>query len=160
MLKVIKAVQSNNPDFDFVFVGGNGDLASHYNTRVKELGLHNVLFTGSKPPAEIANLMQKAKAFVLFSNYENMPVVVLEAMACGLPVISTKTGCLDEIVLPTFGKLVNIGDEKTMAKTLEDVMKGKLSFDRQGMSDYISSVASYDVVGGLLYRHYQPLLDA
>ncbi len=160
LLNVIGTLQKNGVDFDFVFIGGNATITEHYRRLVASLNLRNVLFAGSKTPAEIAAYMQKAKAFVLFSNYENMPVVVLEALACGLPVFSSDTGCLDVIVKPEFGRLVKIGDESALAENLSALLKGQLSFNNEEMSAYIHAVAAYGVVGKQLYDHCKSLLDA
>jgi glycosyltransferase involved in cell wall biosynthesis len=47
-------------------------------------------FMGEKMPTEVAEYMQQSDFFVLFSNYENSPVVISESLACGKPVISSK----------------------------------------------------------------------
>ncbi|MES2680010.1 MAG: glycosyltransferase family 4 protein [Bacteroidota bacterium] len=160
LLNVIGALQKKGDDFDFVFIGGTAALAEHYRLRAAKLNLKNVLFAGSKTPAEIAAYMQKAKAFVLFSNYENMPVVVLEALACGLPVFSSDTGCLNTIVKPEFGRLVEIGDESALAENLSALLRGQLNFNSAEMSAHIHSVASYGVVGKQLYDHSSALPES
>jgi L-malate glycosyltransferase len=160
LLHVIGALQKKGLDFEFVFIGGNATLAEHFRRQAAGLNLRNVLFAGSKTPAEIAAYMQKAKALVLFSNYENMPVVVLEALACGLPVFSSDTGCLDIIVKPEFGRLVTIGDESALAENLSSLLSGQLNFNNAEMSEYIHAVAAYGVVGKQLYDHCKSLLEA
>lgn len=158
ILKVAAALQKKNYDFDFVFIGGDANIIAQWEEQAKKLHLKNIRFTGHQSPAQISLQMQSASAFVLFSNYENMPVVVLEALACGLPVISSNTGCLETLVDPGFGKLVPVGDEEALAKTIEQVLRTELDFDSQAMSDFIQSRATSTIVGQQLYDHYKALL--
>lgn len=158
IVNVIQKLQKNNFDFDFTFIGGSQSLVKHFEDRSKAMHLKNVVFTGVKSASEIATYMQQSSALVLFSNYENMPVVVLESLACGLPVISTKVGELELMIQPGFGQLIDIGDEKELENVLTALLEGELQFNSRAMSDYVLSHAAYRVVGEQLYRYYSSLL--
>ena len=54
----------------------------------------------------MVNHLQSASVFVLFSNYENLPCVILEAFSCGIPVISANVGGIAEYFPNDFGKLI------------------------------------------------------
>lgn len=83
-----KIVVAGHPRFDF-----EGDLA-----KVEELGLQDkVLFAGWVPPDDLAALYNLADVFVLPSFYEGFGIPVIEAMACGCPVIAADAGALPEI---------------------------------------------------------------
>lgn len=154
ILNVIQKLQKNNFDFDFTFIGGSQLLVKHFEERAKNMQLKNVLFTGLKSASEIAIYMQRSCALVLFSNYENMPVVVLESLACGLPVITTRVGDLELMIKPGFGQLINIGDERELENVLNALLEGELHFNSRAMSDYVLSHAANKVVGAQLYRYY------
>lgn len=65
---------------------------------VEELGLSDrVQFLGFVPSAELVGLYNRAEAFVMPSLYEGFGMPVLEAMACGCPVVTTNTGCSPEV---------------------------------------------------------------
>lgn len=63
---------------------------------------------------EVAQEMQIADCFVLFSNVENQPVVILEALCCGIPVIATEVGAIPQIIDNSNGILVKPRDEKAL----------------------------------------------
>ena len=66
---------------------------------VGDLGLSGqVVFVGNKKGVELASLIKDSAALIMFSRYENQPVVILEALACGTPVISTYVGGIAEML--------------------------------------------------------------
>jgi glycosyltransferase involved in cell wall biosynthesis len=83
---------------DLVIVG-DGPLKSGLRRLATSLGLGDrVRFEGSVPHGEIVHYFNAADALVLASDREGMPNVVLESIACGTPVIATRTGGVPEIV--------------------------------------------------------------
>ena len=72
---------------------------------------------------DIVKFYQSADIFVLPSRREGMPGSLLQAMACGLPVVSTKVSGAKELVKEGVnGKLIDIGDEKKLAEAILDVL--------------------------------------
>ncbi|WP_329579027.1 glycosyltransferase family 4 protein [Kitasatospora sp. NBC_01250] len=68
---------------------GDGELRGRLEAQARELGLTRVEFAGARLGDELVSAYAEADAFVLPSDKEGMPLVVLEAMAAGLPVIAT-----------------------------------------------------------------------
>jgi glycosyltransferase involved in cell wall biosynthesis len=153
-LGVIEKLQKANYNFDFLVVGGTTDLVEHYKNEANKLNLNNVSFAGERTPVEVAAYMQQAHALILFSNYEGMPVVVLEALASGLPVFASKVGQLPYLINDDFGKLVDVKNETELEKELALFLDGKLHFDTDKMRDLISQNASYEIVGKKLADLY------
>ena len=153
-LRVIQKLQQANYAFDFLIVGGNTDSVSNYKNDAKKLQLTHTTFVGEKTPAEVAAYMQQANALILFSNYEGMPVVVLEALASGLPVFASKVGQLPNIINNDLGKLVNVGDEKGMENNLKEFLDGKIKFSPEKMVNFITENASQEMVGKKLAEFY------
>ena len=71
----------------------------------------------------------EADAFVLTSIQEGLPVSVLEAMACGLPIFSTRCGGVEDIVDENCGRLFPLRDFRSIAEALKELMEGRISFD-------------------------------
>jgi len=153
-LNAIKILQTQNHIFDSVFVGGDSDTKNYFEEKAKQLNIININFVGHKTQNEIAQLMQQAHTLILFSNYENMPVVVLEALACGLPVFASNVGQLPFFISDDFGRLVDVGNEKQLSQQLALFLERKLSFNSEKMVEFINTNATFDIVGKQLYFEY------
>jgi len=92
---LIEAI-SNMKEVELALVG-NGNIRSELENLSKEKN-SNVIFLGSRGHNEIVNLLQKADIFILPSLNEGMSNSILEAMACGLPIITTDTGGSEELI--------------------------------------------------------------
>jgi glycosyltransferase involved in cell wall biosynthesis len=78
---------------------GDGELRGALADRARRLGLADaVRFHGEQPKDEVAELMRAADLFVLPSLFENLPCVLIEAMASGLPAVATTVGDVPELV--------------------------------------------------------------
>ncbi len=119
-----------------------------------------VVFTGMLPQNEVAALLQKSDAFLLFSLYENMPCVIAEALCCGLPVISTNVGGIGEIITPENGILINTSDEEAFTKAILRMSEGKdQSFNRSLIAQKAAENFCYNTIGKQIARVYQKLLN-
>ena len=78
-------------------------------------------FLGGQSQAQIAERMRAADVFVLSSRFENLPVVLLEASATGLPIVATRVGGVPEIVGAEGGALVEPLQPDALARAIEDV---------------------------------------
>jgi glycosyltransferase involved in cell wall biosynthesis len=96
-----------NPKITFLVVGKGPDLNS-VQMRIRQLGIEsNFRLTGFVKDEDLPFYYNAADFFVLPSKSgEGLPLVALEAMACGLPVIATDVGGIKEILMEDYGKLV------------------------------------------------------
>lgn len=76
---------------------GSGYQREVLENYAKEKGI-NVEFLGNLPNSELPNMLNQHEIFILPSLYEGMPKTLLEAMACGLPVIGTDVGGIREVI--------------------------------------------------------------
>ena len=91
LIKAFSKLAHEFPDENLI-IYGEGDLRSELEDLVRHLGLENrVLLPGSI--SSIPEKLAEAKIFVLSSDYEGMPNALMEAMAVGVPVISTDCPC-------------------------------------------------------------------
>jgi glycosyltransferase involved in cell wall biosynthesis len=78
---------------------GDGPLQTEIRTNVSSANLSNVYLDGRLPRKEALRLLQCAKVLILPSTcYENFPMSIVEAYACGTPVIASRLGAMQEIV--------------------------------------------------------------
>src|SRR5438477_6774369 len=109
---------------------GEGPLEKELRRQIEDLDLRNhVKLLGPKAQHEIAEHLAMGTAFVLPSaidttgGMDNLPTVIMEAMATGLPVISTPVGGIPEMVVQDeTGALVPAGDSSALARAIEKVI--------------------------------------
>ncbi|MFQ3661823.1 MAG: glycosyltransferase family 1 protein, partial [Chloroflexaceae bacterium] len=99
LTRLIEAFAHAGPDDALLVIAGRrGWLSEPIVRRVAELGLTNrVRFPGYVPDADLPALLSGALAFVFPSLYEGFGMPVLEAMACGAPVLTSTTSALPEV---------------------------------------------------------------
>jgi glycosyltransferase involved in cell wall biosynthesis len=122
------------PGLRFLIVGGagpEGDFRRELERQVANLGLEQaVRFLGEIPPGELRWPLSAADAFVLATSNEGWANVLLEAMACGLPVVATDVGGNAEVVCrPDLGEIVPFGDRGALTQALVRALEHKWSRD-------------------------------
>jgi len=87
-----------------------------------------IILQGRTVGVKLAAAIQKADAFILFSNYENLPCVMLESFFCGIPVIGTKVGDVPEYINEKNGILIDFKDENQLLNAMESIFKNISSY--------------------------------
>jgi len=109
-------------DLRLVFVGKKGWLYEGFFRRLRELGLEDrVIFTGYVPDEDLPAIYSAADLFVFPSLYEGFGLPVLEAMACGTPVVCSNTSSLPEVAGDA-AILVDPTDVRALAGAMERVL--------------------------------------
>lgn len=135
LLAAMARLAARNAPGRLLLVGGS----IYRNTRLQEqrlreqaaaLGLgERVTFLGRQPPAEVARLMAESAVVVLPSRAESFGAVLVEALACGTPVVATRCGGPEDIVTDGVGKLVPVGDPEALAEALAAVLAEPARYD-------------------------------
>ncbi|WP_069203012.1 glycosyltransferase family 4 protein [Bacillus testis] len=115
-LVLLKALHLlNNDKWRLRFVG-EGPLLQEAEELVRLLGMEDqVEFLGSR--RDIPELLKQSQLFILTSNWEGLPLCILEAMRSGLPIIATDVGGIKEVVIPgKNGYLVPRKNEAALAE--------------------------------------------
>jgi len=119
----------DRPDAMLMFVG-DGDGREALLSLAQELGVTDrVIFAGFRP--DPTPFYKTADLFVLSSNYEGFGNVIVEAMACGTPVVSTDcpSGPAEILVNGKYGRLVPVGDPEKLAKGIEEALQASHDTD-------------------------------
>lgn len=153
LLKALAQLKEQHSDWHLDIVG-DGPARVGYEDLVADLGLTDkVTFHGLKSKREVAEFMRKADIFVLSSLLENLPCVLIEAQATGLPIIATHVGGIPEIVDEETGILVPPGDADSLAKAIALLLQFVDDFDRQAIA-HKALRYSYSSVGQRIHRVY------
>src|SRR5437773_1400419 len=123
---------------------GEGPLGNELRRQIDELCLqNNVVVTGAKPQTHLRRRLAAANIFVLPSvidpdgGMDNLPTVIMEAMATGLPVVSTNIGGIPEMIIENeTGFLVQPSDAPAMTDAIGKVINDPSLAQRLGDSGY------------------------
>ena len=160
ILKAMQLLREKRQDFCLTIIGTGADFEAD-KKYAEELSLTEsgvVRFVGEKTPEQVCAAMQKAHLFVLFSRYENAPVVLSECMAVGLPVVASRVGGVPEMVNAETGRLVPSEDEQTLAQTIDAMLNALTDYDTETIRRY-GERYSYESVGKELKALYESVLS-
>lgn len=126
MLRVASRLSQIRDDFTWNFIGGEQD---QFKQLISTLDFHNaqINFVNHVNHQEIVDYLNESSVFILFSNYENLPCVILEAFSCGIPVISTDVGGIKEYFPKEFGYLLKKGDETRLLNLLQTIRQNPIN---------------------------------
>ncbi|MFY7970529.1 MAG: glycosyltransferase [Flavobacteriales bacterium] len=154
ILKVWKNFSDAHPNVHLE-IGGDGPFEL-FAQKALQLGIRpeSIHFFGTLPWEGIAAKMQEAHALVLFSNYENLPCVIVESMASGMAVISSNVGGIAEHIQPTNGILVEKGNEVQLLDALQQFVATHHQFDPISIRTYAENNFSLPAVAASFDRVY------
>ena len=108
---------------------------------------NTILVESEKTHDQIAKEMQKADVFVLFSNIENLPLVLIESISSGTPFIATKVGGVPEIFSNEMGRLVDARDIDQLLNEMNFMIENPNFFNSSTIRSYAIKNYSNEEVG-------------
>ena len=171
IVEAVEQLSKQRNDFEMIMVGTGQDifftrcLADNYKLE----GRGVIKFTGEQTPLQVKEWMDKSDCFVLFSNYETAAVVLEEAAACGLPIISTPVGIAEEIIngqqstvngqqsTESCGMLVPVGDVTALMSAMSAMIDKAGKYDKDKMRTQAQKY-SFDRVGCTLVEIYNMII--
>jgi glycosyltransferase involved in cell wall biosynthesis len=166
LLRAMLEVRRRRPGARLVLAGDAFHAAyrreeTHLRQMAQELGVSDcVEWIGGQSPLRVAQLMSASSVVVLPSRRETFGAVLIEALACGTPVVSTSSGGPDDVVTPDVGRLVPTEDPAALANALVDVLERQSEFDPNVLRG--SALARYGVpvIAARLARAYDAALSS
>jgi glycosyltransferase involved in cell wall biosynthesis len=116
--------------------GPEGDYSATLHAQVAGLGLQQrVRFLGGMPPEQVRRVLSAADVMVLATRNEGWANVLLEALACGVPVVATDVGGNAEVISRAdLGSIVPFDDHPALVRAIQDAL-GR-DWDRDGIRRY------------------------
>ncbi len=162
IIELIPHLLKKHPSLHYLIVGGasaEGDWTDKLKSMVKELHLEKqVTFLGIMPPEKIKNILSAADIFVLSTRNEGWANVFLEAMACGLPVITTDVGGNAEVVKhKELGIIVPFGESNQLQEAIDYALNKNWS--KNTIIQYANENSWDNRISLLLKEFKQVLMD-
>lgn len=144
IIEAAAILTAKNSSFQIDIIG-DGPERKRFEEKAKSLNLLSTIinFHGFKAPEEVAKLMALGNCFLLNSNYEGLPCVLLEAMSCGIPVISTRVGAVPEIIDATQGILIDANNAEELVMAMEKMITHHHAFNAAEIRNRVVNKFSY-----------------
>ncbi|KAI9132417.1 glycosyltransferase [Acaryochloris sp. CCMEE 5410] len=118
---------------------GVGELKEDIQLEIKNLGLNSqVTLLGSMNSREIADILRVSDLLALTSVYEGLPMVVLEALTCGIPIVSTDSGETSKLLTKKTGVIIPTRTPKSTADSLRTVLENPQCYPSQACTQLSS----------------------
>jgi glycosyltransferase involved in cell wall biosynthesis len=122
VLEAFAWIRARHPGATLVMAGDGSQMAA-LQARAARLGTKGARFVGAVPPAGMPGWLARSDVYLNASVVDNQPVSIIEAMASGLPVVSTPVGGIPEMIEDgRSGRLVPVDDPRAMADAALDLL--------------------------------------
>jgi glycosyltransferase involved in cell wall biosynthesis len=143
-------------------IAGDGNHRGELERLADELGVSDsVNFAGMLSREQVRDSMHRANALVSASEVETFGVVLLEAMATGLPVIITRCGGPEEFVTDDVGRLVDLGDRTQLQQAMAEMIDGYDNWldAAPDIRAYVESLYGERTVGAKIVEVYNSVIQ-
>ena len=152
LIKVLSELYKKRQDWECIMYG---PVQPELAELVIALQLEkHIKFTGEISYKKVGEIVRSASALISFSNYENQPCSVLEALCCGVPVIATKVGGIPEIINSQNGILIERKNELQLFHAIEMIMEEYNKYNQQAIAEDSKNKFSFYNVGKQLSLLY------
>jgi glycosyltransferase involved in cell wall biosynthesis len=158
LLRVFKKFNDEHRQTFLRLIGPYPQEVSAYAAQIG-LTKNEIEFTGAVDYKTVSTLLKQSQSLVLFSRYENLPCVILEAFCCGLPVISTDVGGIREAISAENGVLIENEDEVHLLNAFKKIYTHYKQYNRDEIAKRAYDLFSYRAVGQQINLVYKKLLD-
>lgn len=147
LVRSIAALSNSNVH---LLIAGDGDLRDEVRAEIDRLGLsQQVTMLGAIDRTELAQLQRVSSVFILTSAYEGLPLVVLEALACGTPIVTTRCGETPNLLTPKSGVVCEERTPVAVADALRKVLHNPGDFPISACVDAAEPYSASTVVGAI-----------
>ena len=160
LLKAIAIVKKHYKKDVRLKVCGDGRILDSLKGLSRELGItESVIWVGSIARDQIIKELLSSEAYVCSSRHESFGIAPVEAMACGLPIVSTRCGGPNDYINVVNGILVNNEDVNDLAKGLSEMIDRYSEYDSQEIRNYYMTNFSSGVICEKYIKLYSTLVN-
>lgn len=158
----IKALKEVLKEYNYVklLVIGDGPEKENLMNLAKELKISsNIEFIGAVNREDLNEYINRANAFVLPSEYETFGIAYIEALACGLPIITTKCGGPEDFFSEEIGYMIFNEDKEELSKAMEYIINNINKFNPNKLREYVKCRFSKEVISNRIIDVYSKVLS-
>ena len=158
ILNAIEKLYKKRKDFELYIVGSPSKDIVQW---VKDKGLFEtcIFFSGVISYEEVAQKFREADVLIMFSRYENLPCVILEALCSGLPVISTDVGGIGEVINEENGILIPSENEKELSSAADYMLEHLEKYNKESIASSSKKIFNYEAVGKQFDEVYKTVIS-
>lgn len=139
---------------------GHGAERKRLNHLIQKFGLHNeISLLGEIPRINVPKILKSSDVFILSSTFETFGIVIIEAMATGLPVICTKCFGPEDIVSPETGILIPSKSPKELTNAIELMYENYKKFNAKKIRNIVVEKYTEKVIAERLKSIYQSIVS-
>lgn len=154
IVMAFRLVLRERPDAE-LHIAGDGETRPQMQAlAARMLVAGSFSFHGSLSKKKLADLMRMSAGFVMASDAETFGCVLMEAMACGCPVLTTKIGGIPAVVREGDGLFVDVGNVSQIAAGMEKLLNGTHGLHLERISRETQVRFSHSTIGQLLHNEH------
>jgi len=161
VLRAFAVIQARIPEARLIVIGDGPERGLVHET-ARTLALRHVEFVGAVQPTEMGRWYDEADVYLNASDIDNMPNSIIEAFACGLPVVTSRAGGIPYVVEHgRNGLMVDCGDHDALAATALRLLDDSLLAQRliaEGLRD-VQQHYTWEAVSGSWATLYRELMS-
>ena len=158
LVRAFSEVVAINPKSKLL-IGGDGPEREKIIKLISELKLEkNIELLGRLDRYKVNENMQKCNAFIHTSRFETFGIVLIEALACGKPVISTKSGGPNQFINDENGILIDVDDVKGISSAMLLLVENINTYNSSDIRKYCIQNFSEDVVMAKVTHLYEKMI--
>jgi glycosyltransferase involved in cell wall biosynthesis len=158
LLEAFATVSQKNSKLELHIIS-DGNL-NDFKTLIEKLGIASKIINhGRLDTQDVADVLKQADLFVLTSNFENLPCVLIESISCGVPVIATNVGGVSEIINKNNGIIIEPRQMEELVIAMREMIEKHNAYDKVLLHKMAAENYSYEAIGNQLTQIYLQVLS-
>jgi glycosyltransferase involved in cell wall biosynthesis len=158
MIRAFAKARRQVPSLRLDIVGDGPERAALSELAAKADATGSIVFRGRLVGETLVEAINAADALMMFSHFETFCLVIIEAFACGKPVITSNAGAIKSYMKPELGLMVEKKNEEQLAQAIVAFAATRQNYNPGFIRDYALENYSYEKVGAKLGRVYEESL--
>ncbi|MBN1952778.1 MAG: glycosyltransferase [Bacteroidales bacterium] len=157
MLLAVKKLSEKRKDFHLQIIGLEN--VEGYREHARELGIYDKLVSVHEEidHGQVPERLRESMCLLLFSNFESLPCIIIEALACGIPVISSDVGGIREYLTDKEGILVPRQDIGKLVEAMEYMLDNRQKYESEHLREFALENFSPEAVAARLDSVYRSI---